>query len=603
MQSTVSLRSLFPLRSRGAVFAALLCLALLLFSACASAANLAGGQSGGKAERKAATQDNGPVSELAHDLARQIDPSSWKLSPQAEFLYYYLVLASALTDNNREVIAIALEALLRLDPSLEVYQDSVTIMLSRGEFADARKTALAGLDKFPDDSLLTLFLSATYSETRQTTKAIELLEKHIAANVADKKIIQVLIRLYINSGQKEKASALFSLLPETDMSVEAELFRAGVLSTVGRNAEARGILNELLADNPDNIELWLELAYLYERENKLEEATKAYRKAAEILPKNTELHFRLAVLYIEQKKPAEAMQALNAALFSPQWGMQAALHFAEAGFHKEAEEILHRAGETGADPDKLALFTSMLRQESGASPLEGLAPLDCITPASPFHASALQQKAHIYFNAGEYVKAHTAARDGRKRYPEQKEFWGLEAYALIKQEKLGEAEAVMRKSLKQHPDDADLLFGLGSVLHEAGKKDDAMKIMEHILTISPNNYQALNYVGYTLADAGKDLDRALALITAAHEQRPDADYIVDSLAWVQYRLGLFDLAWENITRCIALGGDDPIIWDHYGDIALALGKKDEAIRGWSEAIARNPDNVEAIRKKLDALKQ
>jgi len=483
MQSPVSFRFLF--RSRGAVCAALLCLALLLFSACASA------------------QGRGLASGPAGDLTKHIDPSAWKLSPQAEHLYYYLVLASAMADNDQETIAIALKALLRLDPSLEVYQDSATIMLSRGTFADAQKTALAGLDKFPGDSLLTLLLSAAYSETGQTAKAIELLEKHLAGNATDKEAIQELIRLYIDSGQEAKASALFLRLPETDMSVEAELFRAGVLGTVGRNAEALAILNKLLKNNPDDAELWLELAYLHERENKPEEAIAAYRKAAEILPGNIELQFRLVTLYLD---------------------------------------------------------------------------------------------------VGEYAKALATARDGRKRSPEQKEFWGLEAFALIKQEKLKDAEAVMRESLKQHPDDPDLLFGLGSILDEAGKKDEAMQIMERILTISPNHYQALNYVGYTLADASKDLDRALTLITAAFDQRPDADYIVDSLAWVQYRLGHFDQAWENITRCIALGGDDPIIWDHYGDIALALGKKDEAIKGWSEAIARKPDNLKAIQKKLDALK-
>jgi tetratricopeptide (TPR) repeat protein len=573
---------------RRATFAVLLCFALLLFSSCASAADKTGG--------KAAAPSR-------EDLIRQIDPSAWKLSSQAEHLYYYLVLTSAIADNSREEITIALEALLKLDPSLEVYQDSVTIMLSRGEFAKARQTALAGLDKFPGDNLITLLLSAAYSEAGQTSEAIQLLEKHVADNAADKEAMQELVRLYINSGQEEKVGPLFSRLPETDMSAEADLFRAGVLGTVGRNAEAHAILDGLLKKDPKNFEAWLELAYLHEREKKPEEAIKAYRKAAELMPDSAELNFRLATLYIEQKKPAEAMQALNAALFSPQMGIQASLRFAEAGFYKEALEMLDKAGEAGGDPDQLALVTSMLLQDSGANLLEGLAPLERIKPASPFYPSALQQKARLYLAAGEYAKAHAAALDGRKQFPDQKELWGLEAYALIRQKKIGDAEALLHKGLKQYPDDEELLFALGSVQDEVGKKDEAMKTMERILMLNPSNYQALNYVGYTLADAGKDLNRALVLITAALKQRPNADYIVDSLAWVQYRLGRFEEAWESITRCITLGGDDATIWEHYGDIALALGKKDEAIKGYTEAILRKPDNIEAVREKLAALKK
>jgi len=587
MQSTIPRLMTSPFRSRRAAFAVLLCLGLLLFSSCASAANKAGGKSA----------ESGKV------LARKIDPSAWKLSPEAELLYYYLVLTSAIADDSREEITLALEALLKLDPSLEVYQDSATIMLSRGEFAKARQTALEGLDKFPGDSLLTLLLSAAYSEAGQTSEAIQLLEKYVADNAADKEAMQELVRLYINNGQEEKAGTLFSRLPETDMSADAELFRAGVLGTVGRNAEAQAILDELLEKDPKNFEAWLELAYLHEREKRPEEAIKTYRKAAEIMPDNVELHFRLATLYIEQKKPAEAMQALNAVLFSPQMGIQASLRFAEAGFYKEAQEVLNKAGEAGGDPDQLALVASMLLQESGANPLEGLAPLERITPASPFYPAALQQKARIYIAAGEYAKAHAVALDGRKQFPDQKELWGLEAYALIKQKKIGDAEALLHKGLKQYPDDEELLFTLGSVQDEAGKKDEAMKTMERILKLNPSNYQALNYVGYTLAETGRDLNRALALITAALKQRPDADYIVDSLAWAQYRLGHFEQAWESIARCITLGGDDATMWEHYGDIALALGKKDEAIKGYTEAIVRKPDNIEAVRKKLAALKK
>ena len=206
-------------------------------------------------------------------------------------------------------------------------------------------------------------------------------------------------------------------------------------------------------------------------------------------------------------------------------------------------------------------------------------------------------------HAGEFERAQAAAAKGRGLFPERRDFWGLEAYALLKMKKTGEAEELLKRSLTQYPDDEELLFSLGGIQDETGKKGEAMKTMERILSINPQNYQALNYVGYTLAEDNRELDRALSLITTALAQKPDADYIVDSLAWAQFRLGRFDEAWTTINRCLGLGGDGATIWEHYGDIALALGKREEAAKGYAEALSRKPDNIDVLRAKLTELKK
>ena len=537
------------------------------------------------------------------ELARMVDPSPWRLSSEAEHLYYFLLLSDALADNSQRVISLALKGLLKHDPSLQVFQDSATILLARGEYSSTESTAQEGLRKFPDDTLLTLLLAGAFSERGHVQKAIEILEKHRTIKPDETMVSEELVRLYLKAGQDQKASDLLTSIPRVDQSAEAELFRVGVLSTVGRNAEAREILQRLLEKQPGFFEGWLELAYIAEREKNTEEAIKAYSKAAEIMPENSELQFRLAVLYIEQKKPEKALQALENADPSPSLFMQASLRFAEAGLYKEAVVLLEKAAQYGGDPDQLALLLSMLHQESSDDPLAGLDALEAIAPSSDMYPSAIQQKARIYIQGKEYAKAYSVALEGRKRFPDHKELWGLEAYALVKMKKNEEAEKLLKQSLAQYPDDEELLFSLGSIQDETGKKTAAMKTMEHIIALNPKNYQALNYVGYTLAEGNKDLNRALKLITTALELRPEADYIMDSLAWVQYRLGRMDEAWENINRCISLGGDEATIWEHYGDIALALGKREDAAKGYAEAILRKPDNIAEVRKKLTELQK
>ena len=68
------------------------------------------------------------------------------------------------------------------------------------------------------------------------------------------------------------------------------------------------------------------------------------------------------------------------------------------------------------------------------------------------------------------------------------------------------------------------------------------------------------------------------------ELEPDADFILDSLAWVQYRRGKLDDAWEQIQKALNLSGKDepkdPAMLEHYGDIAAARGDADSARAGW-----------------------
>ena len=147
-----------------------------------------------------AKQPAGAAEMSPHDIARAVDPSEWKLSPEAEHLYYYLLLSQALADNSQLVIAHALKGLLKLDPSLSVYQDSATILLARGEYSAAQTTATDGLKRYPNDTLLTLLLAGAYSESGQAPKAIQILEDHLKVRPAATEAIEELVRLHLKEG-------------------------------------------------------------------------------------------------------------------------------------------------------------------------------------------------------------------------------------------------------------------------------------------------------------------------------------------------------------------------------------------------------------------
>jgi len=121
------------------------------------------------------------------------------------------------------------------------------------------------------------------------------------------------------------------------------------------------------------------------------------------------------------------------------------------------------------------------------------------------------------------------------------------------------------------------------------------------LVLNPDQPQVLNYLGYSLVEQRRSLDEALEMIETAAAARPDSGYIIDSLAWVYYRLGRFEEAVEPMERAAELLPTDPIINDHLGDVYWMVGREREARFQWERALSFEPEDEDAtrIRLKLD----
>jgi Flp pilus assembly protein TadD len=133
-----------------------------------------------------------------------------------------------------------------------------------------------------------------------------------------------------------------------------------------------------------------------------------------------------------------------------------------------------------------------------------------------------------------------------------------------------------------------------------------MRDFDRALELAPDQFQVLNYVGYTLVDRGEQLDEALEMIQKAVAAQPDAGYIIDSLGWAQYRLGFYNEAVVHMERAAELMATDPIVNDHLGDVYWAVGRKTEARFQWRRALSfaidySGPEAVDPkrIQRKLE----
>jgi Flp pilus assembly protein TadD len=97
----------------------------------------------------------------------------------------------------------------------------------------------------------------------------------------------------------------------------------------------------------------------------------------------------------------------------------------------------------------------------------------------------------------------------------------------------------------------------------------------------PDDANAMNALGYTLADRTDHKAEALALIQKALTLKPGEPAIIDSLGWVQYRLGNLDEALEQLRRAYDKQPDAEIA-AHLGEVLWVSGQKDEARRVWDQ---------------------
>jgi Flp pilus assembly protein TadD len=184
---------------------------------------------------------------------------------------------------------------------------------------------------------------------------------------------------------------------------------------------------------------------------------------------------------------------------------------------------------------------------------------------------------------------------------EQAQLVGVEAQLLSDAGKQEEAYSLMEKAAAKNPKNPDLLYDFALMAEKAGHVEVMEKTLRRVMAQAPENQQAYNALGYSLAERNVRLPEALQLIRKAQGMAPDDPFIMDSMGWVQYRLGNLDEAEAQLRRAYALRPDADIAV-HLGEVLWQKGNKDDAIALWREAHAKDPRN-DALRTTLARFKQ
>lgn len=387
-------------------------------------------------------------------------------------------------------------------------------------------------------------------------------------------------RLSINAGQNARALALtrelHQALPEGDdaMQLAVDLMPA--------EPQAEGLIAERLKEKPEQHALRQAYARALIQSQRPAEAAREFRVLTETTPDNPAPWLALGAIELELKHPAAAETALREGLKrldTPASGTDVEIK-ARADGRQQAWLMLSQAAEQRGD---LKAAEAALQKVDG----NGL-------DLRYRRASLLARQGKL----GEGRKLLQPAADASDA--DARAALLAEAQLMREQKDYAASLAVLKTATTRFPSDPDLIYEQAMMTEKVGKFEEMEALLRKVIEIKPDYHHAYNALGYSLAERNQRLPEAKQLIEQALKLAPNEPFIVDSLGWVEFRLGNLAEA-ARLLRQAHTGRPDAEIAAHLGEVLWASGAQDEARRVFAEAAQREPDN-EALRETLDRLK-
>jgi len=175
-----------------------------------------------------------------------------------------------------------------------------------------------------------------------------------------------------------------------------------------------------------------------------------------------------------------------------------------------------------------------------------------------------------------------------------------QANILAQSKRHQESFELLGKAVSNMPNTSELIYEYAMSAERVQQYTVLETQLRLLIKIKPTFAQAYNALGYSFADRNVKLEEANRLIAKALELSPGDHYIMDSMGWVQYRLGNLDKAYEYLNKAYNLQNDSEIA-AHLGEVLWKQGKHDEASIIWDEGLKANPQN-ETILKTIKKFK-
>jgi tetratricopeptide (TPR) repeat protein len=468
-----------------------------------------------------------------------------------------------------------------LEQALQIYPKNADVYLLIGDcyrLQDQLESAVENyrhsIELDPENVNAYWYIAGYYRQTNQPDSVIAYYY-HLARLLDTDRIWGELSSWLADAGRYEEAEK--AMLTAIDLNPDSNAnagnwFDLGVM--MGKAEKYDRALNafqhSIRIDSTEaNLGSYLGLATTYDLLDSLTQSEEVYRQAIALAPDDVRIYRQMLTMYLgrEDLEKSIAVSEELVALVPSDWVAQRRL-----GILLYTDGQLERAD---------SLFES--RIEFGDD-----------------NAFNFFYRGRVAIEQERYNDAKQFLIDARNREPAFVDSWLNLGFVLAQQDSLGQAIEMYRDGLTyaaDHEDSIRLTFALGAALERDDQFYEAVNTFKELISREKDHAPALNYLGYMLADRGEELQYALELINRAMELSPENGAYIDSYAWVQFRLGNFDLALTELKKAAELIDNDAVIFEHLGDVYKAMGDIDAAKENYERALELDPDSI-IIEEKL-----
>ncbi len=365
---------------------------------------------------------------------------------------------------------------------------------------------------------------------------------------------------------ESKIAQALRLQPDWD---KALILQAQMVMFSGDHKRAETLLRNASIKYPDNEKYKKLLAQVLIKESKYDEAVEVYEALAASNPNDAESRFSLGLVQLQLDHDGKAEDIFKELLEDPEWRNQSNFY-------------LGKIEEKRSNTEKAVGWFDRVTD----GPLEFEAAITSIS---------------LLAKDKEFAQARARADLLPEKFPKQKSRIVLiEAELYSQQKQYDKAFDLLTKELLNSPDQEDLLYSRALMADRMGRLDVMEDDLKKILTKSPDNVEALNALGYGLADKTSRYADSESYLIRALRLKPDEAVILDSYGWLKYKMGNFTVAESYLRRAFEKQPENEIA-AHLAEVLWAQGKKEEAKKIYDKAVEESPDDTYLINFKVKFL--
>ncbi len=294
--------------------------------------------------------------------------------------------------------------------------------------------------------------------------------------------------------------------------------------------------------------------------NRYGDAQKAFRKVKELERNDPAADFNIALICLEQKLPDDAIRLFRPLLSLPR-------------YQERARYFIAMALEEKGDLKAAALEYQLVGRES------------------EHFIQARLRMAYLTFQMGDKERARQILNDLLTQAPKQEEIYLTNAYFYEEDNQWDLAIQALKAGLGKVERPQEIYFRLAVLYEKQNNRPESIQQIKKVLELDPNNADAQNFLGYSYAEAGVNLDEAEKLIREALRAKPNSGHIMDSLGWVYYKKGQYDKAVAELERAHRIMPQDGTVAEHLGDAYFQMKRYRDALRIYRRALGLENANT------------